>query len=138
MRIYYDKDGVSYLVDLIKPFCKKNNLDARTVFRCLKKELKQHKGWTFSYIYKNVSSPPKKQKIKYETRFLNIYKNRKYHNAFDVKLCLDWYNSFDEFKKDMFESFVNHCDEYGEGRTYLRYNEKSLVLCKESCYCGLS
>ena len=78
----------------------------------------------------------------YRTRFYNTYKNINsrcnkkyntyYHNygARGIK-CL--WSTFEEFRDDMYQSYLEHCEEFGEDQTTLDRIDNNGNYCKENC-----
>lgn len=61
--------------------------------------------------------------------------NEDYHNygARNIKICKEWLVDFINFKNDMYESYLEHVDRYGEAQTSLDRIDVNKDYCKENC-----
>lgn len=77
-----------------------------------------------------------------KTRFYNIYhgaksrceykKNIDYHLYWTKWIKFEW-KSFEEFKNDMYDSYLQHCKKYGEKETTIERIDSNKNYCKENC-----
>lgn len=76
------------------------------------------------------------------TRFWVIYRNMKkrcndpnstYYYLYWWKWIRCMWNSYDSFKKDMYESYVEHCEKYWDKNTSIDRIDSNWYYCKENC-----
>ena len=74
-------------------------------------------------------------------RFYNIYSNIRSRTSWrplrERDKCYEWvkclWNSFEDFKNDMYESYVNHVNEFWEKNTTIDRIDPDKDYCKENC-----
>lgn len=59
--------------------------------------------------------------------------NYKYYGAKGIKVCQEWNDNFNIFKDDMYESFLEHYNKYGQKNTTLDRINPFYNYCKENC-----
>lgn len=59
-------------------------------------------------------------------------KNNKYYSS-NITVCNYWKTSFENFKEDMYESYLNHVAEFGEKNTTLDRIDFKGNYCKDNC-----
>ena len=92
---------------------------------CLKKEFLTKHGMAKTRFYKSWKS----MKI----RCLN--KNREYYKYYGgrgITVCEEWLD-FNNFKNDMYESYLGHVKDFGEKQTTLDRIDNNGNYCKENC-----
>nr|DAY30116.1 MAG TPA: hypothetical protein [Caudoviricetes sp.] len=57
----------------------------------------------------------------------------KNYGARGITVCDRWKDSFENFKEDMYESYLKHCEEFGEMETTLDRIDNNGNYCKENC-----
>ena len=57
----------------------------------------------------------------------------KYYGGVGITICDSWMESFLNFKNDMYESYLEHVDKYGEDNTTVDRIDVSGNYCKENC-----
>ena len=62
-----------------------------------------------------------------------IYPNQKCYKYYGGRGINCVWNSFDEFKADMYESYLQHINEFGEKNTTLDRIDNNGNYCKENC-----
>jgi len=74
-----------------------------------------------------------------KTRFYKIYENlsnrtsKKSYTFYAGKWVKNLWSSFDEFKKDMYESYIDHVEKHGEKNTTIDRIDNDWNYCKENC-----
>ena len=74
-----------------------------------------------------------------ETRFYNIYRQIKHRcsSKYYKEYCWRWikclWNSFEEFKNDMYESYLEHIKEHWEKDTSIDRIDVNGNYCKDNC-----
>lgn len=77
-----------------------------------------------------------------KTRFYRIYQKmlercyKEHNNKYvdnNIVVCDEWLKSFDDFKNDMYESYLNHVAIYGEKDTSIDRIDVDGNYCKENC-----
>lgn len=80
-----------------------------------------------------------------DTRFYNILlkikdrclnKNNEHYKDYGergITICNKWIESFENFRDDMYESYLLHIEEYGEKETTIDRINNNLGYCKENC-----
>ena len=101
---------------------------------CYRKKYNQRKKWTFE--------SPLKTHWMTKTRFYKILRSIKdrcsnpniggYKNYWWRWIKNLWKN-FEEFKKDMYESYLEHCEKYWEKQTTIDRIDVNWNYCKENC-----
>ena len=66
------------------------------------------------------------------TRFHRIWERYKSYGARGITVCNEW-NDFVNFKNDMYESYLEHVEKYGEKDTTLDRVDVNGDYCKENC-----
>lgn len=59
-------------------------------------------------------------------------KSYKSYGAYGIKVCDEW-KQFLNFKDDMYESYLNHVEEYGEKETTIDRKDSNGNYCLENC-----
>jgi len=78
------------------------------------------------------------------TRFYSIYCSMKkrckpYHRHYKdyggrgIFVCSKWEKSFENFKNDMYESYLDHVNKFGENNTSIDRIDTNESYCKENC-----
>lgn len=57
----------------------------------------------------------------------------KYYGSRGIKICDRWKDSFENFRDDMYESYLKHVEEYGEKNTTLDRIDVNGDYCPENC-----
>jgi hypothetical protein len=55
-----------------------------------------------------------------------------YYGAREIKVCDEWQN-FENFMRDMYPSYLEHCEKYGEGNTSIERIDNDKGYNKENC-----
>ncbi len=59
------------------------------------------------------------------------------HNRYDLYgqkgIIIEW-EDFSEFKADMYDGYLKHCEEFGQKNTYIERRDNNANYCKENCY----
>ena len=109
---------------------------------CYQKEVTADIGKKAAALNRGKSNESRKTHGDSKTRFYNIYhgakarcenpNDTKYYNYGAKGIKFEW-NSYEEFKKDMYESYLDHCEKYGEKNTTIDRIDPSKNYCKENC-----
>mgnify|MGYP007030457251 CR=1 FL=1 len=94
------------------------------------------------YLKKTTSERFKKHWDRTSNRLYRIYywmkarcnnkNNHAYKNYWWRWISIEW-NSYEDFKKDMEESYLKHCDEWTEKQTTLDRIDNNWNYCKKNC-----
>ena len=60
-------------------------------------------------------------------------KDYRYYGAVGIKMSDDWFNSFTNFYNDMYQSYLDHVEKYGERETTLDRINPYLGYTKDNC-----
>lgn len=83
-------------------------------------------GLRYSPIYKTWTS--------IKGRCYNVNnKDYKYYGFVGIKMSDEWLNSFESFYNDMYSSYLDHVEKYGEKNTSLDRIDPNGNYCKENC-----
>lgn len=71
------------------------------------------------------------------SKFTGMYdrcngKERKYYYQKGIKICDRW-KKFENFKNDMYKSYLSHVEKYGEKETTLERKNNNKGYCPENC-----
>ena len=59
--------------------------------------------------------------------------NFKYYGNRGIEMSKDWFDNFENFKEDMYESYLEHINEFGEKETSIDRIDSNGDYCKENC-----
>lgn len=97
---------------------------------CLVKEINKESHTTHGMIGTKLYSTWQSMLARCYNKNNCQYKN--YGNR-GISVCAEWKNSFKNFKEDMYESYLDHVEKYGEKDTTLDRIDVNRNYCKENC-----